>query len=426
LAQGVAQIQFKFSLLPAELFVLSSQGVDVRTDVPQSSPEIDHRNGENRNRAEESDHEPEDGGQSLLDCSDRECRVEGDMRSRFVLVLLIVGAVVIAAHAMQSGGCEPHGNVRFICGLISPEDLVAVPRSEWVVVSGYTAGAVHLVSTRDYKSMQVYPAATTRERLDKATYPTCPGPMDPNEKQKFSAHGLAVREGAKGLHTVYLVHHGFREAIEVFEVDVRQSTPAFTWIGCVVAPASVLLNSVSPLPEGGFVATNPNRKGAAPSPAGDTGEVWEWNTKDGWKIVTGSESQGPNGIEVSKDGRTLYVNLWPARQIMRLSRGQTPVQKTVVDVAFHPDNIHWQSDGTLFAAGHGGPSIQRISQCFRQVCPDTTSNVARIDPQTMKVQQLITYPSNERFTSSTAALLVGKEIWIGTITNDRVARYPLP
>lgn len=37
-----------------------------------------------------------------------------------------------------------------------------------------------------------------------------------------------------------------------------------------------------------------------------------------------------------------------------------------------------------------------------------------------------TLPANERFFSSTSALQVGREIWIGTITGDRIARYPIP
>lgn len=348
------------------------------------------------------------------------------MTSRMLLAAALLCSVALPAGARQSGGCAPEGNVKFICGVPSPEDLVPVPRSEWVVASGLTRGGVHLVNTRDFSTMQVFPVTTPRERLDKKTYAACPGPIDPAEKEKFSAHGLAVREGPDRVHTVYLVHHGFREAIEVFEVDTRAKPPTFTWVGCVVAPATANFNSVSPVSGGGFVATNPNRRGSGGTQGGtNTGEVFEWNANDGWKIVPGSESQGPNGIEVSKDGRWLYVNLWPASQVMRLSRGQTPVKKDVVDLAFHPDNIRWQADGTLFAAGHGGPTTQRVIECLRKVCADATSNVARIDPQTLKVQQIVTYPANERFFSSTVALLVGKEIWLGTITGDRIARYPI-
>jgi hypothetical protein len=343
-----------------------------------------------------------------------------------VFAALMLCSAVLPVGTFQSSGCEPHGHVKFICGVVSPEDLVAVPRSDWVIASGYAAGGVHLVNTRDYATTQVFPVANPRERLDKKTYASCPGPIDPAEKEKFSAHGLAVRQGQGRVHTVYLVHHGFRESVEVFEIDTQPKVPTFTWVGCVVAPETVGLNSVTPVPGGGFAATNPNRRGTpAASQGTNTGEVWDGNAKDGWKIVPGSESQGPNGIEVSPDGKWFYINLWPARKVMRLSRGQTPVSKEVVDVSFQPDNIRWQADGSLLAAGHGGPSIQRVIECLRKVCPDATSNVARIDPQTLKVQQIITYPANERFFSSTAALQVGKEIWIGTITGDRIARYPI-
>lgn len=244
------------------------------------------------------------------------------MKARIFHSLLLICTAVLPVGSMQPGGCDPDGKVKFICGVVSPEDLVRVPRSDWVVASGYSGGGVHLINTRDDSATQVYPTTSPRERFDTTTCPSCPGPIDPAEKAKFSAHGLAVAPGPDRVHTLYLVHHGFRESIEIFEIDTRSQTPAFTWIGCVVAPQTAGLNSVSPLPGGGFVATSPNRRGVpAPSPE-NTDEVWEWQAQAGWNITQGSESQGPNGIEVSQDGRWLYVNLWPARKVMRLSEGR--------------------------------------------------------------------------------------------------------
>jgi sugar lactone lactonase YvrE len=228
---------------------------------------------------------------------------------------------------------------------------------------------------------------------------------------------------------VYLVHHGFRESIELFEIDVKPASPAFTWIGCVVAPEGTNLNSVAPLPHGGFVATNPynrdipdarNRAGKG-EPAG---EVREWEPGKGWTIVPGSESAGPNGIEVSSDGAWLYINLWPARKMMRLSRGQTPVKKDVVDVPFHPDNMRWQSNGTLLSAGHDAPTMARATECLRVTCNDAAARVARWDPKTLRVEEAVRYPSDDVFFGATAALQVGKEIWIGSVRGDRIARYP--
>ena len=353
------------------------------------------------------------------------------MKWRLCLALSVLSACLLPGDAMRAAGCDPDGKVKYICGMISPEDLITVPGSTWVVASGYTAGGgVHLISTRDYTTTQVFPTATPRLRADTKTYASCPGPLDPAEKEKFSAHGLNLRPGANGVHTVYMVHHGFRESVEIFELDAKPKIPTFTWVGCVVAPENTGLNSVSAVPGGGFAVTNLARRGGAGrgrslTDGANTGEVWEWNPKDGWTMVPGSESQTPNGIEVSKDGKWFYVNLWAAQKVMRLSRGQTPPKKDVVDVPFTPDNIRWQADGSLYTAGQGAPTLQRILECLNKFCPDGTSNVAKIDPQSLKVEPIIRDASKENFISSTTGLRVGNEIWLGTSHSDRVARYPV-
>ena len=132
--------------------------------------------------------------------------------------------------------CEPVGEIRFICDLISPEDLAVVPGSEWVIASGNRPGGrIHLVSVRDKTATELFPGDAPSERLDAATYPTCPGPIDPDEGDEFTAHGLYLKPGPDAVHTLYVVHHGRRESVEVFEVDAR-ARPRLTWIGCAVRP----------------------------------------------------------------------------------------------------------------------------------------------------------------------------------------------
>ena len=338
---------------------------------------------------------------------------------------------------VPNADCEAGGDVEFICNVISPEDVVAVPYTDLVIASGYQGGGIHLISTRDHTRLQLFPTDHPRLRPDTETYPSCPGPIDPTEGDQFSAHGLSLRPGPEGAHTVYVVHHGFRESIEIFELDTRYQgavsvspIPGFTWIGCVIAPEDLQLNSIAPLPGGGFAVTVPFLPDGPRPQEGltvgeDSGAVWEWHPTDGWAKVPGSESPGPNGIEASEDGRWLYVNLWSGAQVMRLSRGQTPVEKEVVDLSFYPDNIHRQADGSLLAAGQGGLSLDRVLECLNTMCAEMTSNVARIDPQTMEVQDIIDYPANEAFFTATAALQVGNEIWIGSMRGDRIARYPI-
>ena len=330
--------------------------------------------------------------------------------------------------------CERAGDVDFICNVASPEDLVAIPDTPFVVASGYSGGGIHFVSTRDLSRVQVFPVDNPNLRHDTDNYGSCPGPIDPSEGEQFSAHGLNIRHIEDGRYLLYVVHHGLRESIEFFEIDTRTqgaesgaAVPGFAWIGCVIAPELVTLNSVSPLPGGGFVATvvyMPPELTTAGGAGGDRyGVVWEWSPTDGWSIVSGSESAGPNGIEASRDGRWLYVNLWAASQVMRLSRGQSPVEKEVFDLSFHPDNVRWQADGSLFTAGHNTPTFAQLQGCLRTFCEDMSSHVARIDPDTMTIEDIVNFPASEVFFTSTAALQVEDEIWIGSMVGDRIARY---
>ena len=347
-----------------------------------------------------------------------------------VLTLSLFGVSVMFAMGQgaavpRAAGCDPLGNVQFICGLVGPEDLVAVPGSDWVIASGDAApGAISLIDVKQKTATALYPSAALTQRLDAKTYDSCPGPIDPDEKDKFRAHGIAVRQGRNGVHTLYVVHHGNRESIEVFEFNARAKASALTWVGCAVAPDPIGLNSVVPLPEGGFASSNFQARGPARGranmQAGErNGELWEWHTGTGWKIVPGSEASGANGIEISKDGKWFYMGGWGNQTFIRFSRGQTPVKRDEIPVGFRLDNLRWAPDGSLIAAGQ---QIPAGAAGFGMA----TSRVIKIDPGTLKVRDLISYPFNDTFNFATGAIQVGKEIWVGSVRGDKIARFAEP
>src|SRR5437763_1840392 len=148
------------------------------------------------------------------------------MRVRLLMAVSVVFALGHGAAVPRAAGCDPLGKVQFICGLAGPEDLVAVPGSDWVIASGDAApGAITLIDVKKKSASPLYPSRALTERLDARTYDSCPGPIDPEEKDKFRAHGLAIRPGQNGVHTLYVVHHGNRESIEVFEFNARATMP---------------------------------------------------------------------------------------------------------------------------------------------------------------------------------------------------------
>jgi hypothetical protein len=300
-----------------------------------------------------------------------------------------------------------------VCGQQAPEDLVVLNQN-WVAASVMAGtGGVMVVRVSDRTPFTVYPAANAKNRPDTRTYPTCPGPPDP---AKFTTHGVYVEPGNGPVYKLFVVGHGARESIEVLEVDTRPATPEATWLGCVVAPDPIGLNSVRGLPDGGFITTNflprgSTREATQRMLGGEqNGELWEWHTASGWVKVPGSEAAGANGLELSADGKTLYVAAWGTQSFFRLSRGATPVVRTDVPLGFRVDNIHWARDGSLFAVG-------QAQQGWKAV---------KIDPNTLAVREVLTQADALEFNGGTALAEIGDKIWVGSFRGNRIAILPAP
>ena len=343
------------------------------------------------------------------------------MRTLWPMALTLAVLAPPDAAATRAQECAPDGDVMFVCNQSGPEDLVAVPGTPWVLAGAYAQGngGLRLIDTRDLTTTVLLPADAPRERHDRDAYPTCPGPVVAAAGADFDTHGLYIAPRPADVHTLYAVHHRTRESVEVFELDVRQDPPQLTWVGCAVAPAgeNLNLNSVVQRPEGGFAATSFRPMGGAIEPIirGEiSGAIWEWDAAAGWRKVPGSDTAGPNGLEISADGRWYFIGGWGPQALIRLSRGRTPVERDEVATGFRIDNLRMAPDGTVLAAGQGG-SLGG---------PGGTSNVARVDPQAMTSEEIVNHPNGALFGTATVALEVGDEIWVGSLQGDRIARFP--
>ncbi len=319
----------------------------------------------------------------------------------------------LALAGPASAQCEPEGDTQFVCGPISPEDLALVRETPWVIVASMEDdGYLSAADSRDGGTTRLFPTGTAVARHDSGQYADCPG----MSTDGFRAHGISLRPGPGGLHDLYVVRHGAREAVEVFEVDARGSTPTLTWVGCAVAPDGLGLNAVVALPDGGFAATSPR-----------TRDIWEWHATAPWVRVPGSEDIGPNGIEVSPDGAWFLVAGYASQSVIRLSRGQTPVQQTRVGVGFNVDNVHWAADGTLLAAGHTALTPSGVGDCIaRRGCEGIVSFVARVDTDAMTQREIFRYPTDDRLILGTTAIQVGEELWVGQVAGGtHIVRVPL-
>jgi hypothetical protein len=342
---------------------------------------------------------------------------------KLTTLLAIVSTATLALASSASAQPQPPGppppcvdtaDVQFVCGQQGPEDLVVVPGGAWVVTGVFGgSGGINLIRVSDRTSTKAYPAASAKDQLDAKTYTSCPGPPDVS---KFTTHGLSLLPGRGNVHRLFVVGHGGREAIEVFELDARPKTPVLKWIGCAVAADPIGLNSVRGLPDGGFIASNflPRGGGQAATQRMMTGEkngeLWEWHTASGWQKVPGSEAAGANGLEMSADGKTLYVAAWGSQSFFRLSHGASTPTRNEIPLGFRVDNIRWARDGSILAAGQGaGETV-----------------VVKVDPRTLAVKEILKRPAGNGFAGGTVAVEVGGSYWVGSFAGDRIAVFPAP
>jgi sugar lactone lactonase YvrE len=349
----------------------------------------------------------------------------------------IAAAALAAALALACGEaapkittCTPGDGIEPHCGFQNPEDLALLPDGRTVVASqfgtmeGTKPGNLAVFVVDAPAPRVVFVAAEASDSEERWGDPACPGPPS----AEFAPHGLDLEARPDGRLQLLVVNHGGREAIEFFEVKGEGDEASVVWRGCAVTPEGMYVNDVVHTPEGGFLTTHMMDrgsqnlailKGAVLGMA--TGWVLEWSPPDQWKKIEGSDAPMPNGIELSPDGRTIYMNAYLGGEVWKIDRKSGEVL-AVADVP-GPDNVTWTQDGTaLLVASHVG-SVRDSTACF-EVSDGTCGmpfQIVALDPETFEKTVLVDQ-SGPPMGAATVALQVGDDLWLGTFAGDRVAR----
>ncbi len=354
---------------------------------------------------------------------------------------VIAAMLVLSAAAQQSGGqapptsmaaCGAHGDIEVICGIRQPEDLELTPDGKFLLATEYlnegrggASGAGMVLLDLERKTLR---RIEETAQPDKAWGdPACPGPLG----DALVSHGSSLARMKSGVWAYYVVNHGGRESIEMFELRPSAGSWALVWHGCEIA--AHVYNDVAILPDGGFVGTYPSGlpagRGGPPGAAGGaTGYVARWTPGKGEEEVPGMRIRRPNGVVVSPDGRYLYVNEFGASQILKVDL-KTGERMGAVKVDFLPDNLTWTKSGKLLAAGIKGA---------RGNCPPDSGRpcidgfgVAEIDAVKMTMRGVFDTARGADsdggaplMTGVSVALEAGDSIYIGAFRGDRLLRIP--
>lgn len=347
----------------------------------------------------------------------------------------LTGLFLASAIAQATPSCEPQGELRPYCGFRQPEDLEPLADGRHLLVSQmnlnptptgflFKPGKISLLDTRTGKARDLFPHRGKAAKSSPTPGwgdPQCPGEIGAD----FSPHGIHLSRRDDGRLQLLVINHGGREAVEFFELQGQR----LAWRGCAVAPQGSVMNDVSARPDGGFIATNmidatdPARAANTMEMVArgeNTGFVWSWSETLGYQKVPGSDGALPNGVQVDAAGKYFYYS------VMGLS---SEVRK--VDMATHrlvgtaqlpnPDNLSWDG-GRLLAAGLIDPGT--ISSCGKPgQCP-TPSHVTAIDPATLRTTRIFEQDGTLQ-SGVSAAVVMGKRLYIGAFSGDRVLSAPL-
>ncbi len=354
---------------------------------------------------------------------------------RILVILIVVLSAQNAwgAEANTSDSCTASGGLVFVCGPANAEDLVLVPDTHWVLSSGMLpGGGIYLVDTQRKTWSQKFDGRPNAVEHDVTTYGQCPGPP---VLETFNSHGMHIRAGADKHSTLYVVGHGGREAIEVFDVDASLVEPKLTWVGCVPMPNNYEANSVVSLNDGSLLATvlmHPGQTYSEVFSGKITGAVYKWKKgSEGFEKIPGTELPGNNGIEISNDESEIYVVSTGLGSISAFSHtNPAKLLRATKTFDYGPDNIHMTADGQLITAGPsqvdhacGELDLANFDLGAFASCPKA-SVVGIVDPRTMKETKRFTRPANDSFSNATMALQVGDDVWVGTFHGNRIGIMP--
>lgn len=333
-------------------------------------------------------------------------------RLNLLAATILAGALAQQPQTQSSPlmACGAHNNIEIICGTRQPEDLERTPDGKFLIATQFLnqgrggAGGGGMVLF-DLARKKFRKMAETVGADKSWGDPSCPGPIG----DALVSHGESLAKRQDGRWALYVVNHGGRQSIEMYELRAAGDGWALEWRGCELAQHDY--NDVAVLPDGGFVGTYPT-----------PGYVARWTPGKGETEVPDTRMRGPNGVVVSSDGRWMYVNEFAARTVRKYDLDAGKLVGSVM-VDFLPDNLTWTEQGRLLVAGVKGARGD-CPQGSGRSCIDGFG-VAEIDPSTMKARTIFDSATTDPLISGVSvALQAGDSIYLGAFLGDRIVRIP--
>ena len=332
---------------------------------------------------------------------------------------VVVALSILAACGEVELSCEADGDVTPLCGVQMPEDLEVMPHGGGLLIGEYGNGGQLPGAITWYQPgsggefMQLVNSSnmTAGKNGDTWGEDSCPLP------DQLSPHGIHLSSRGDSLQLLVVNHSS------------KETAPTLAWRGCVVFPSTAVLNDVVALPDGGFAVTSMYRRenqilAQIKSSLGlNDGHVWRWVPGSGLTVMANSAAKMPNGIEVAKDGKSIWVNNYIEQELRQYDVATEEVM-TRVKVA-NIDNSAWLDDGRLLLASHLSPLT--MGPCFgitKGSCGSGYELVA-VDTKSGVTEVIFRDEKGGPFGPATVAVPYQGKLYAGSFSGDRLAEITL-
>jgi arylesterase/paraoxonase len=333
-----------------------------------------------------------------------------------VLILTLIAAWVfwILDRAGEFKALAPHfdGTCTQVTGLVGTEDLTIHPRT-----------GVAYLSSCDFRSVLAGEPTKCSIYAYDLNAPS-PRPVDlvPDASPGFLPHGISLHVAADGAGTLFAINHaGGRHTIEVYDVGPTGLTHRATLSDTALVSPNDLV-AVTPTQ---VYVTNDHRH-----PSGLMRTVEEYFRRPWTNVVMWDGSafrevaggiQLANGINVSHDGRTLYVASAIGQDIRVYDRDAATgalTLRTEIPLGTAPDNIEVDADGALWIGAH--PKLVTIVRYMSGAIDVAPSQVLRIVPTRDGGDVREVYLNDgEQLSGASVAAVRGKRLLIGPIADSK-------
>lgn len=359
-----------------------------------------------------------------------------------LLLLAVLAAGFALWRLAERGGAfatvepVPVAGCRLIPGTVGGEDIEIDAATGWVFVSAHDRRA--LVKGEFPRGGIM---AARLDRLDQGfTELTAPG--SPDALEAFGPHGISLYRGPEGARLGVVNHRSpARSTLELYSIDYASDgsgdmKPSLRHLRTIEGPALTAPNEIVLTGPESFYVTNDHRFSGGWRETAETYLLLDMATLvhgEGDTLrVAASGFTYPNGVNVSPDGRTLYLSETTDGILRVYDRDPASGDLTQragkagrMPVGRGPDNIEVTADGDLWIAAH--PLPLKLTANGADAANPSPSAVMRLrvdDSGQPGEPETVYLDDGRQFSGSSVAVPADGRFLAGSVYGDQLLDCP--